>query len=215
MKISVVVPTRNEEKNIEQFLSTLQDYEVILADSSTDDTGKIASKFTNVTVIELNKQGKGHGVKKGIENAEGVIVLVDGDGSYPASYIPKLLNELKNSDIAIGSRYMGGSVIHDASLHRKLAGRTYSSLFRLFFGVLDPQSGLKVFRKETVRKIGEIDENGFSWDSIFIARARRKGMKIKEIPIAFTAKEKTTKVHLFGTSMQLFMTLLKLVFYLI
>ena len=77
-KISVVIPTKNEEKSIGICIEKIQkvfnehhiDGEIIIADNSTDNTAEIA-KGMGAKVIALDEQGYGNAYRFGFEHASG------------------------------------------------------------------------------------------------------------------------------------------------
>jgi len=201
--ITVVVPSRNEEKNIKQCLQALRgalpDARIIVVDRSEDRTPEIVEECGG-ELHSFGKPGKGAALMKGFELAEGTIVMTDADNSYPAEAIPKMLTLLESADVVIGSRYCKGGSSVGNSFIRGFLGKGYSLLSRIFLGVSDPQSGLKVFRKEVVERVGSINEQGFGWDTVFIARVKRKGLRVMEYPIVFHSKEEESNVGALGTT---------------
>ena len=217
--ISIVVPSRNEERSIENCLREIEEVlpasKIIVVDRSEDETPrivkKLAKEYGNIELVEIKSPGKGAGLKEGFRRAEGIIVMIDADCSFPPSEIPRILKLLEKADVVIGSRYCSGGKLERVPLLRRITGRRYSFLFRLFFGINDPQSGLKAFRREVLERVGEIKEDGFEWDSVFIARARRAGLRVVEHPITFTAQEGKTNVNILKTSWQMWLNFICLV----
>jgi len=116
-KISVVIPTKNEEKTIGICIEKIQrvfnehhiDGEIIIADNSTDNTPEIA-KGMGAKVIALDEHGYGNAYRFGFEQASGdYIVMGDGDNTYDFMDIPRLLEPLKKgeADLVLGSRFKG------------------------------------------------------------------------------------------------------------
>ena len=111
MKISVILPTRNEEEAIGFCIEEIKrvfeekkiEGEIIVVDYSTDSTPEIAEKL-GAKVIRADKPGYGYAYKLGFKVARyDTIVMCDADGSYDFREIPKLLNALKDANIVIGS----------------------------------------------------------------------------------------------------------------
>ena len=116
-RVSIVIPTKDEAKNLEVLLPDLPDvYEVVLVDAgSTDGTVDVARRhLSNVRVVEQTRTGKGNALVCGMYAAAGdVIVTLDADGSADPCEIPAFVDALVDgADFAKGSRYMsgGGSV---------------------------------------------------------------------------------------------------------
>ena len=116
-ELSVVIPTKNEEKSIGICIEKIQkvfnehhiDGEIIVADNSTDNTPEIA-KSLGAKVIVPDEHGYGNAYRFGFEHASGnYIVMGDGDNTYDFTDIPKLLEPLKSgeADLVLGSRFKG------------------------------------------------------------------------------------------------------------
>ncbi|MCD6414652.1 MAG: glycosyltransferase [Candidatus Diapherotrites archaeon] len=218
--LSIVVPSRNEEKNIRECLEALEEAvplsSIVVVDRSEDSTPKLveelSKKYGNVKLVRFGKPGKGAALKEGFRRAEknSILVMTDADGSYPAEEIPKMINLLKKADVVIGSRYCPGGKLKEVPFARRITGKIYSFLFHTFFGVYDPQSGLKVFRKQVLDKIGGIPGDGFEWDSAFIARAKRAGFRVVEYPISYIDRKKESNVNIVKTSWSMWVNLIQL-----
>ncbi|MDP3733095.1 MAG: glycosyltransferase family 2 protein, partial [Candidatus Daviesbacteria bacterium] len=120
MKLSVVIPAYNEERNLQKgvlleirdYLEKLKiSYEVIIVDDgSTDKTKEIIKKFIsqnqNFNLLEVSHGGKAMAVMSGMLKAKGDIVLfTDMDQATPIDQLEKFLPKFSGgSDIVIGSR---------------------------------------------------------------------------------------------------------------
>ena len=117
IEISVVIPTKNEEKSIGKCIEKIQrvfiehhiDGEIIVADNSTDNTPEIA-KDMGAKVIVPDELGYGNAYRILFEGASGdYIVMGDGDNTYDFTDAPRLLEPLKRgeADLVLGSRFKG------------------------------------------------------------------------------------------------------------
>ena len=110
--LSVVIPAYNEEKAIGNVLDELieeleeQTYEIIVVDDgSTDGTAKIVQEKQVKLIQHTYNKGYGSAIKTGIKNATNdLILIIDGDGSYPVKAIPELLKEAGEYDTVVGAR---------------------------------------------------------------------------------------------------------------
>lgn len=103
MKISVVIPAFNEEKNIAKVIKTIKDCKIaneiiVIDNNSTDNTSKI-SKEMKVKVFFCEKQGKGYAMEMGIKKATGdIIVFADGDiCNYKKKFINDMIEPIINN----------------------------------------------------------------------------------------------------------------------
>ena len=198
--LSIVIPTHNEEKRIRATLEKLLDwlsanveeFEVIVSDDGTDKTAEIvrgfASKNKAIELLHFDKRlGKGGGVHAGMARAAGDVLVYDADGSTPPEEIPKLLKA--DAEIVVGSRKLTGSRTEgNMPLRRRIASDGFSFLVNSLFGlgIRDTQCGFKLVRKQAALKLlPELRHCGFEWDVELLLRARKKGMKIAEVPIVW------------------------------
>jgi glycosyltransferase involved in cell wall biosynthesis len=96
MKISVIIPTYNEEKDIEGCLKSLKsqsikDIEIILVDDgSTDNTIEISKKY-GITILKQNHQGPGAARNLGAKNSTGdILIFIDADMAFDKEYLKNL-----------------------------------------------------------------------------------------------------------------------------
>ncbi len=206
--LSIIIPTHDEEKRIKGTLFLLIDfleknraaYEIIVVDDGTDKTASIVAGLgkTNKKIRLLHfpsRLGKGGAVVEGMRVAKGDAVIYDADASTPPSEIPKLVKGLRKADVVAGSRKLPDSVVHGLPLTRAVASAVFSFLANLFFslGVKDTQCGFKAVRRAACKKLVHgFVSRGFEWDVELLARAKRSGMKILEVPVEWTHRGGTT-----------------------
>jgi len=144
MKISVIIPTLNEEKTIGECIRKARkaveglgyECEVIVSDSSSDRTAEIA-KSLGARVVFPDRKGYGYAPLYAFQHASGeIIVMGEGDGTYDFSEIPKLVEPIINgkADFVIGSRFKGK--IHDKAmpwLHRYVGNPLLTWFANFFF----------------------------------------------------------------------------------
>jgi len=167
-EVSIVVPTYCEAENLEDLVGRISaalssetlTWEVIVVDDdSPDDTsaicGRLAETYPLRLVVRRNERGLSSAVIHGLEVAHGVaLVVMDADLSHPPEQIPALVNSLKTSKFAIGSRYMGGGATEDRwSLARRLLSRSATWLARPLTSVSDPMSGFFALSRDTYRGV--------------------------------------------------------------
>ncbi|MGB9812437.1 MAG: glycosyltransferase [Thermovenabulum sp.] len=204
----IVVPAYNEEKRLLKYkdiwIESNKKYFIILVDDgSVDNTSKIAKDLNFYMVIRRESNiGKGYSVREGVlealrQGAESIL-YVDADLSVMPDEWEIVLNELKDSDIVVGSRNLKESEV-ERSLYRdaisKILSRLQNSILNL--GIKDTQCGCKAFRREAAEKIfyAPLKHNRFEFDIEVLIRARKNGLKIKEVGIKWH-EEKGSKVHI-------------------
>ena len=137
--VSVVVPARNEARNIGWVLDRLPDLvdEVVLVDgSSVDETIAVArSHRPDVVVARQARRGKGNALALGFEVATGdLIVMIDADGSMDPQEIAEFLAPLAaGADYAKGSRFRKGGGSDDITTLRRAGNWALNALTNVLF----------------------------------------------------------------------------------
>jgi hypothetical protein len=126
--VSVVVPTRNEARNIQVVLPAIAAvrpavHEVIVVDgNSVDGTVETARRVLPwVRIVQQTRKGKGNAMACGFAAATGdIVVMFDADGSADPAEIPKFVQALiDGADFAKGSRFARGGGSDDITLLRR------------------------------------------------------------------------------------------------
>ena len=157
-KLSIIIPVYNEEEALAGVLSAVTDainslgviYEIIAVnDCSTDGSAEILKKFPSVKAISHTRnKGYGASLKTGIKNSlYDWVMIIDGDGTYPADILPSMIEETERYDMVIGARNKNSEGIHISRKHSKM-------FLNCFAGYLtgkkipDLNSGMRIFKKE-------------------------------------------------------------------
>src|SRR5579864_7291221 len=112
--VTVVIPAYNEERGITAGVHAVQqalssacwEHEVIVVDDgSTDATARLAEESgAQIMRLETN-QGYGAALKAGIDRAKHEwVAIIDADGTYPASDLPRMLEHVPANDMVVGAR---------------------------------------------------------------------------------------------------------------
>ena len=199
--LSIVIPAHNEEnrlpRTLEEIFSFLegQSYSsevIVVENGSTDRTLSIANDFAkkhpSLVVIHEERNGKGNAVRRGVIAAQGEYRFIcDADLSMPIEDLPKFLPpNIEDSDIAIGSREAPGSIRYNEPPYRHIGGRAINLVIRSLIlpGLNDTQCGFKCFRAAATEDLFQKQTlTGWSFDIELLHLARRKKLRIREIPI--------------------------------
>lgn len=200
--LSIVIPAFNEEKRLPATLASYcsyldscnYDYEILIVDDgSTDNTSRVTEEIAHANprlhLLQIAKNhGKGYAVMSGVFEARGELVLFcDADGSTPISELPRLLKQLPEHDLAIGSRAINSPETHIETLwYRKFLGRVFNTLVNILIlpGIQDTQCGFKLFKREVAKDIfRRLTAERFSFDVELLFIARKLGYSIAEVPI--------------------------------
>lgn len=191
--IAVAVPCYNEAAAIAEVIEgwrrALPEAEIIVFDNnSTDGTGSLAREL-GVRVIEVPQQGKGRAVRSIFRNLadHDAIILVDGDGTYPAESARDLLEPILtgNADMTIGARRPVEGT-NAMSPVRGLGNMLIRATFAILIGEGpgDLLSGYRVFGREAIRTL-DLQSSGFEIEAEIACLATAKGLRIVEIPISY------------------------------
>ena len=199
--LSVVVPAYNEQARIFASLAELTRYlheqpyswEVIVVDDgSSDATGPVvhesAARNRGFRLERISHRGKGAAVKHGMLSARGAYrFMCDADLAMPLEYLGEFVGMLeKGWDIAIASRESAGARRLGESPLRYFLGRLFNGLVRVLVmrEFNDTQCGFKCFRANVADSLFTLQRtNGWSFDVEILHLARKRNMRIAEIPI--------------------------------
>jgi glycosyltransferase involved in cell wall biosynthesis len=205
--ISVVIPVYNEESAIGHDLDILvqamepggYDYEIIVVDDgSTDESAEIVGRYSQVRLIRHPyNQGTGAARTTGLRAAQGdIVVMTDGDGTYPNQDIPRLLAEMeeKGYDMVIGAR------------RREMGSwKWLRSPTKWFIQVLasyltgvripDLNSGFRAFRREWALEYLHILPQTHSWVSTITIAFLSRGYFVGWIPIDYYKRVGRSTFH--------------------
>jgi glycosyltransferase involved in cell wall biosynthesis len=197
LRASLVVPARNEEFQIKNFLGRLEEsvklpVEVlIVVDSKSDTTLRALNDFKSRNIILrplISTFGKGpaNAIKFGVASATCKIVVVTmADGSDDPQIIDDLIKLIERGCvIAAASRYMpGGQQIGGPRL-KKILSRNSSRILRIFggLGIHDATNSFKGYSVEFINQVGIESGHGFEIGLELTAKAHRRKLLIAEVP---------------------------------
>lgn len=217
MKLSVVIPTYNEEKRLPSTLNAVSyyldahypDHEILVVDDgSRDRTVTVAEEFSRMhprvkVIANRQNRGKGAVVQQGLREARGEWRLyMDADHSTDISELTHLepLAESKAA-VLVSSRYLPASKITGKQPWvRVVVSRISNILIRIFAvrGIHDTQNGFKLLRADAAEAVLPyllLRRWAFDVELLFVAR--RLNFVIREFPVAWknAAGSKLSVVH--------------------
>ncbi len=222
---SIIMPCFNEEKGmpgtVKDILENVRgDYEIIIVDDgSVDKTAEKADefvkKFKNVRlVVQKHNLGKRFAVDNGTKHAlSDTIIHIDGDFTYPASYITELVKFYREGfDMVYGSRFLGKKV-NLSALH-KFGNAFFAILYSLltFRHITDLTSGLRVLNKIKYFDLN-IQSPNFGLETELMMKSARKGWTFKEVPISLRRREGKRKLRTFKDGFRILVALFKYRFF--
>jgi dolichol-phosphate mannosyltransferase len=204
MKLSVVIPARNEVGSIAGTVNGLSDaldregidYElIVIDDASTDGTARaiepLAALNTRVRCFRSHYgRGFGFAVRAGLDRFEGdAVAIVMGDGSDDPHDLVRYLRLLEEGyDCAFGSRFVAGSVVRNYPKLKLAINRIANFGVRLLFrhGYNDTTNAFKAYRREVIETVQPLLSNHFNLTVELPLKAIVRGHSYAVIPISWT-----------------------------
>jgi glycosyltransferase involved in cell wall biosynthesis len=215
LALTIVVPAFNEDhrlaagmRRFDAAVSTgaidLERTElVVVDDGSTDRTAAVAEKLLaalphyRVVRLPVNR-GKGAAVRIGIATARSpYVAFMDADMAIDPLAVPLLLDGLERNDVVVGCRALPDSMVETTYVVRTLISRLFNEFVTMGtgLGLKDTQCGFKAFRTPVARLLFHLVRiDRFAFDVEILARARRLGLHIAEVPVHWKHVEGST-VH--------------------
>jgi uncharacterized protein (TIRG00374 family) len=211
MKVSLIIPARNEEDNIIPLLvdlvsvlenySETQDYEICVVDASSTDTtpqlvDEVSAKNPRIFSIHQTAQpGFGNAIKSGLSACTGdVIIPVMGDRSDDPEDILSMVKKIQEGyDVVYGSRFIERGSLSGYPFQKMIANRSLNNLARILFGIphTDVTNAFKAYRREVIDSIGveNLESAGFDLTLELPVRAYIEGFRSTEIPVHWYNRE--------------------------
>lgn len=188
-RVSVVIPTLNEEKNLPHVFARLPEglHEVIVVDGhSTDATVAVARRLRpDVRVITQPGRGKGNALAAGFAACTGdIVVTMDADGSTDPAEIPRFVAALcHGADFVKGSRFAQGGGSSDITRLRRLGNRALNALVNALYhtSYTDLCYGFNAFWARCLPYM-RVDCDGFEVETLVNVRIAKAGLIIHEVP---------------------------------
>jgi glycosyltransferase involved in cell wall biosynthesis len=202
-KVSVIIPTMNEEQSIGLVIDEVRtalgsrDHEILVVDTNSKDRTREIATGKGAVVIDEPRRGYGRAYKSGFERATGdVIATLDADMTYPASEIPKLASMLESQGLEFITTNRFADMEKGAmGLKHRVGNWLLSTTARLLFRVKvrDSQSGMWVFRKDILPRL-ELVSDGMALSEEMKIEAFRKA-KAAEVPITYRVRVGDVKLN--------------------
>lgn len=207
MKLSVVIPARDEEaciqQTLESLLSTLRKegicHEILVVDDgSTDGTMETLLRLQKTSpeltiVINSGRHGFGMAVRAGLEHASGdavAIMMADGSDS-PADLMRYYETLAAGYECAFGSRFMKGGSVIEYPVHKRVINRLANWFVQILFGIAcnDTTNAFKCYRREVIEGMAPLISPHFNLTVEMPLKAIIRGYSYAVIPISWTNRK--------------------------
>lgn len=204
MKTVVIIPTYNEKENISQIVQEIfkvvPDISIMVVDDNSPDgtaseVKRISLVHKNLFLYERNrKEGLGKAYVDSFKKIlrEGgweLVIMMDADFSHDPVYLPTLLDQAKNFDLVIGSRYIKGGNTVGWEMWRNFLSRfgNLYSKYILRIPVSDYTGGFNLIKTDLLKQIdlSSIDMSGYAFQIELKYLLWKAGARVTEVPIIF------------------------------
>jgi dolichol-phosphate mannosyltransferase len=211
-KITILIPCHNEEQGIAKVIDTIPyhtlekhgfESKVIVIDNNSSDRTREIAESKGAHVIFEPAKGKGNAMRKAfncIDSDTAYVVMLDGDNTYDAREMLRLIEPLTNGfcDVVIGSR-LGGKVTKNAfKTQNRIANWIYTFLVRSFYcaNITDVLSGYFAWRRDVIVEMRDhLKSDGFSIEMEMISKLVKLNYSIYSVPITYNIREGETKIE--------------------
>jgi hypothetical protein len=188
-RVSLVIPAKNEEKNLPALLTSLPDWlhEVILVNGvSHDATDEVARQhLESIRIIAQKGRGKGDALREGFAHCTGdMVIAIDADGSMDPGEIGIFVAVLESGfDYVRGSRMIRGGSSTDLTQFRRFGNWFFRTLTNRLHRsrYSDLCYGSFGFRRGTIDTL-DLRSDGFEIETEISIKAHQAGLRTAEIP---------------------------------
>jgi len=221
MKIAVLIPCYNEEITIEKvikdFKKELPEADIYVYDNNSKDKTAQIAKESGAIVKHEYRQGKGNVVRSMFRDVDAdIYVMVDGDDTYPAEEVHKLIEPVVNgeADMVIGDRLTNGTYGKENKRHfHEFGNNLVKKAINLTFNtnLKDIMTGYRVFNKFFVKNMPVMSPK-FEIETEMSLHALDKKFLIKEIPIIYRDRPEgsTSKLNTISDGIKVIKTIVKM-----
>ena len=201
VRVSVIIPTRNEREGIARVLADLPAdlvSEVIVVDNdSTDGTTEIAAHW-GARVIREPRRGYGQACLTGLANviAPDIVAFLDADYSDRPAELPNVLRPLLEgrADIVLGSRLADRASARALAWHAALGNRFAAALIRRLYGLKISDLGPFRAARASVLQELSLEEKTYGWAVEMILRGAIGDFRVVEVPLSYHPRIGKSKI---------------------
>jgi dolichol-phosphate mannosyltransferase len=195
------MPTYNEVESLSFSINSIRELELeldvlIVDDNSPDGTGHLADQLSNSKTFVLHRKAKDGlgaaylaGFNWAISKDYEVVIEMDADGSHQAKDLQKILDQVENADLVLGSRWVNGGEVVNWPWYRRMISRAGNRYAKQMLGtkINDMTSGFRAFRVEFLKtlELEGVAARGYGFQVEMALRTHRAGGRIIEVPIVF------------------------------
>lgn len=212
----IILPVRNEEKNIGKVLEQLSKPPIreianvlCINDASTDNSGRIIDRYPCVQITNVCGLGYGSalqlGYKYAVRNHYRYVIQMDGDGQHDPCNVPLIYKKLKEEgqngeppDIVLASRFMAGSTDFRVSVWKRFAFSLFRTMIRAVTGrrIADPTTGLQGLGRKAFTYYAKYNNFDYQYpDANMVMQMLLLGFRVDEMPAVMHARTDGKSMH--------------------
>jgi glycosyltransferase involved in cell wall biosynthesis len=216
LHFSIVIPAKNEEEGLANFLPSLcqkyPDVEVIVVnDGSSDSTVQVCEKHGVRVITHPYSKGNGAAIKTGARAASGdFIVFMDGDGQHDPADIERLLYRVEEGyDLVVGAR---SGLSSQANIARWSANSFYNKLAGWMVNqeIPDLTSGFRCVHRRKFLDFLYLLPNGFSYPTTSTMAFFRAGYSVGFVPIEVAPRMGSSHINILRDGVRFFLIIFKI-----
>lgn len=203
-KVSVVIPTRDEEAAIGRVIDEVRaalssmDHEILVVDTDSRDRTREIAAQRGARVVDEPRRGYGRAYRTGFAAASGEIVAtLDADLTYPAERLPDLVAIVASgeADFVSADRLTRLAPEAMSGMHR-VGNAILNVAFRLLFRrpIRDSQSGMWAFRRSILEDL-DVRSTGMSFSEELKLEVLRRGFRLREVPVDYRPRVGPRKIR--------------------
>lgn len=206
-KILIIVPALNEEKTIGKVLDEIPrhvlenrgyDVKVLVADGNSRDNTRQIAREKGAEVIIESRRGKGRAMRTALERfGADYVFMLDADYTYPATYIPQMLEILERGyQVVVGSRLKGRIEKGGMSFLNLVGNYLLTFMANVLYStrISDLCTGFWGWRGDVIASLPLVSD-GFTFEAELFTRLARRGYSLAEIPIHYRRRTTPPKLR--------------------
>ncbi len=201
--ICILIPTLNEAPTIGGIIDEFQQQgftNILVSDGESADNTREIAKDRGARVVTGPGIGKGAAVTQAIDQhiTASYVVMIDGDGTYHPSEVPRLLTPLVDDkyEHVIGNRFAN---MEDGAMTRLnwVGNRLFNILFTLCYqtNYTDILSGYRAFERVAIEQLS-LTEDGFGIETELAAESAKAEIPTTSVPITYSPRPDGSETNL-------------------
>jgi glycosyltransferase involved in cell wall biosynthesis len=201
--LTILIPCLNEELGVSsvvrEYAAEFPSADILVVDNGSKDRTAEVAKAAGATVIKEKRLGKARAVATALSMIDtDLVLMVDGDGSYPAEGAKLLLAEYQREpvDMIAGIRSAQNATQVFRPMHQ-WGMSIFSAVLNFVFGFkpLDLFSGLRLFSRRFYQHVPVLSR-GFELEIELTIQAIDKSFSMSEVPVPFRSRANGSKSKL-------------------